>query len=174
MENQLDLLDRSGLFNLPVSLSRGREFVSRGRKYADFCSTNYLSYEFDPRVHAAAYEYGRLWGCITSWSRMEADCSIYLDLEKRVREWIGCPDVLLGLTITMTGFSIIPAIAEKGIILTDHTLHTVVWEACRLARDHGAKLVKFKHQDLNDLERLLKEYENVTPKLIAVDGVYSV
>ena len=52
--NQLDTLNQSGLFNFPVLKCDGREFISRGRKFFDFCSTNYLSYEFDPYLHEEA------------------------------------------------------------------------------------------------------------------------
>jgi 8-amino-7-oxononanoate synthase len=50
----------------------------------------------------------------------------------------------------------------------------VVWEACRLARDHGATLARFEHQNLADLEAKLQQCKQNGPKLICVDGVYSI
>jgi hypothetical protein len=55
-KNQLKLLDDLGLFNLPVSMWNGREFVSRGKSYIDFANTNYLGFDFDPHLHKRGSE----------------------------------------------------------------------------------------------------------------------
>ncbi|HSN99166.1 MAG TPA: aminotransferase class I/II-fold pyridoxal phosphate-dependent enzyme, partial [Candidatus Nanopelagicales bacterium] len=70
--------------------------------------------------------------------------------------------------------SVMPFLARGGVIFTDHIVHAVVWEACRLARDHGARVEKFRHQDPNDLEDRLKKVDRDQRKIIAVDGVYSI
>ncbi|MEQ1878997.1 MAG: pyridoxal phosphate-dependent aminotransferase family protein, partial [Bdellovibrionia bacterium] len=114
------------------------------------------------------------WGNVAGWSRMEADPDIYGALENRLGSMFGGSKIHLSMTITMLGFSIVPAIVQKGMIFADKKLHTVVWEACRLARDHGAQISRFEHQNMADLERLLIEHRDVSPKMIAVDGVYSI
>ena len=104
---------------------------------------------------------------------MEVDPIIYSNIETKIGKLLNCRNVHLSHTITLTNFSVIPGIVKKGMIFTDHYVHTVVWEACRLARDHGATIARFRHQDMNHLEELLKKHRNITPKLIAVDGIYS-
>lgn len=173
-KNQLSYLDQIGLMNLPITAWRGREFVSQGKIYIDYASTNYLGFDFDPHLHKKGTEYVEKWGSISGWSRLEVDPGIYENLENRLNSFIGSKKIHLSHTITITNFSIIPPIVQKGIIFTDYKVHTVVWEACRLARDHGAQIVRFRHQDTNHLEELLKQHQNVHPKLIAVDGVYSI
>ncbi|HET6347293.1 MAG TPA: aminotransferase class I/II-fold pyridoxal phosphate-dependent enzyme, partial [Myxococcota bacterium] len=172
--NQLVDLNNAGAYRIPVSRVEGRTFISNGQRFYDFCSCNYLGYEFDPHVHATAQAYAENWGVLSGWSRMEADSQVYLDLEQRICDWLAAPKTLLGMSVTMNGFSIMPGIAKKGVILADSLLHTVVWEAARLARDHGAELVKFRHQDMADLERLLEAHADRSPKIVAVDGVYSI
>jgi 8-amino-7-oxononanoate synthase len=173
-KNQLDLLDESRLFNLPASSWSGREFVSNGKTHVDFANTNYLGFDFDPYVHEKGTRLFQEWGSIAGWSRMEVDPRPYPELEERIARFLGAPEVHLSHTITITNFSTIPVIAQKGVIFADQLVHTVVWEAGRLARDHGAELHKFRHQDLNHLEDLLKANRNKGPKIIAVDGVYSI
>ncbi len=173
-KNQLKTLDDIGLFNLPITSWQGREFISNGKKYIDYANTNYLGFDFDPHLTNKGVEYAQKWSSIAGWSRMEVDPEIYTNLEERLAKFLNCCSVHLSHTITITGFSIIPNIVQKGVVFADAKVHTVVYEACRLAKDHGAQLVRFKHQDMNDLERLLQEYRDVSPKMIAVDGVYSI
>jgi 8-amino-7-oxononanoate synthase len=173
MRNQIKLLDQCGLTQISIDEWQGREFLSKGKHYIDFASTNYLGFDFDPLLHQRGSEYVQKWGNISGWSRMEVEPEIYGQLEQRIGRLLNAKRVHLSHTITLTNFSLIPSIVKKGIIFSDHLVHTVVWEACRLARDHGAELIRFRHQDLNHLEELLKRHRHVSPKLITVDGVYS-
>lgn len=173
--NQIDILDSKGYFSFPAhKYFKNREFESNGKRYIDFCSTSYLHFEYEEEIIQKSLQMVREWGILTQWSRIEADACIHPELEKKIADFLGTPRVLIGHTITATNYSHIPGIVKKGMIFTDHSLHTVVWEGCRLARDHGAQIQRFRHQDLNHLEELLKQYENVNPKLIAVDGIYSI
>jgi len=173
--NQLAVLDEVGLFHIPVVALDGKDVVSTGgKRYVDFCQTSYLGLEFDPLLNDRGCEWTRTWGAVPGWSRMEANAALYGQFEAKLGALLGARRVLTLPTITITNFSLIPGIAKKGLILTDKQVHTVVYEACRLARDHGATLRSFRHQDLADLERLLIEHRDLHPKLIAVDGVYSI
>lgn len=173
--NQLAVLDEVGLFHIPVAAIRGKDVVgANGKVYVDFCQTSYLGLEFDPLLNDRGCAWTREWGAVPGWSRMEANAALYDAFEARLGRLLGARRVLTLPTITITNFSLIPGIAQKGLVLTDKLVHTVVYEACRLARDHGATLRSFRHQDLADLERLLVEHRHLHPKLIAVDGVYSI
>jgi len=173
MKNQIKLLDQLGLTQIPIEEWQGREFISQGKSYIDFAGTNYLGFDFDPLLHQRGAEYMHRWGSLSGWSRMEVNPEIYRHIEKKIGRLLNANRVHLSHTITLTNFSLIPSIVKKGIIFSDHLVHTVVWEACRLARDHGAGLIRFRHQDMNHLEELLKLHKDVSPKLIVIDGVYS-
>lgn len=173
-KNQLTDLDTAGLAMITALELEGRRFSDGKRSYIDYCTTNYLGFDFRSEMHEHASGFAKTWGTLTGWSRLEADPVIYSNLEKRITSFLGSGETILSHTITITNFSLIPAIAKKGVIFCDSKVHTVVWEACRLARDHGARIERFTHQDLADLERKLIGHKNVSPKLIAVDGVYSI
>ena len=66
------------------------------------------------------------------------------------------------------------AIAGRGVVICDNKVHSVVYESARLARDHGAMLCRFKHQDMSDLRAKLEDNKDAETIVIAVDGVYSV
>ncbi|MBX9768001.1 MAG: pyridoxal phosphate-dependent aminotransferase family protein, partial [Bdellovibrionales bacterium] len=172
--NQLVAFTEAGLSRIAVSAVEGREIVSSRGRLIDYCTTSYLGFDFEPHMNAMGNKYAEDWGTLVGWSRLEADPSAYDQTEKRISKFLGVKDTILSHTITITNFSVIPAIAKKGVIFTDAKVHAVVYEATRLARDHGATLVRFEHQNLASLEAQLQAHKTVTPKLIAVDGVYSI
>jgi len=174
-KNQLVAFTDAGLSGIPVKAVHGREVhTTAGATLIDYCTTNYLGFDFHPRMHEIGAQFQREWGSLTGWSRLEADPKIYSDLEARISKFIGVKETILSHTITITNFSVMSAIAGKGVIFTDGKVHSVVYEAARLARDHGASLVRFAHQDLSDLEAKLATAGKDQTKVIAVDGVYSI
>lgn len=173
-KNHIELLDELQLYNIEIEKQQGRKVWSRGNQFIDFVSTNYLGLDFSKEMHHKGLQYVESWGSLCGWSRMEISPEMYRKMEHKIAQHLGANEVILSQTITITNFSCIPYIAKKGVIFADWIVHTVVWEACRLARDHGAKIERFRHQDMNDLEQLLKKYPKNMEKLIAVDGVYSI
>ncbi|MFN8391348.1 MAG: pyridoxal phosphate-dependent aminotransferase family protein [Bdellovibrionota bacterium] len=172
-ENQLSTLEQHGLASLQVQEIRGRELVTPQGTFIDFCNTNYLSFDRHPLMLERGALFAERWGSLCGWSRLEADPIFYKELEDKIARFLGAPRVIISHTITLSCFSVLSSIVQKGTIFADRKVHTVVWEACRLSRDHGATLLRFEHQDMNDLERQLKSCNNPGPKLIVVDGVYS-
>lgn len=173
-KNQIEDLQDAGLLNLPVEKIEGRVFYSNGKRYIDFISTNYLGLDRHPKLTEFGVAMDKEWGSLVGWSRLEADPIIYKNLEARVAKFLGVEDLIFSHTITITNFSIMPYLAQQGVIFTDKNAHKVVYESARLARDHGAKIVGFNHQSMEDLEDKLKEYQDEKIKVIAVDGVYSI
>ena len=173
-KNQLYALIGKNLGKQQVIGQKGRKLITTDGSFIDFASTNYLGFDFHPKMQSAGLAMHEKWGALSGWSRLEIDADLYPRVEKSISQMLGCRDSILAHTITVTNFSVIPAIVKKGAIFCDQKLHTVVWEACRLARDHGASLEKFPHQDLVALETQLKNCRTTGPKLICVDGVYSI
>ena len=172
--NQLELLNKDTLVGVPVTSMQGRVLQTPFGDTIDYCTTNYLGFDYRSELHDKGSVLAKEWGSLVGVSRLEADATLFSDLEKRISTWLGSKETILGHTITVMGFSCIPKLVGQGVVIVDSKLHTVVYEACRLAKGHGATLEKFKHQDLNDLEAKLKQYKDVHPKIIAVDGVYSI
>ncbi len=173
-KNQIAELDELGLIGLKIDKMEGREIICQGKRLIDFATTNYLSFENEPSLHDLGVRYAKEWGATVGWSRLEADCHLYPKVEAQIAKQLGVEKVHLSQSVTNTGFSLFYPLVGKGVVFTDRDVHSVVFEAARLSRDHGAKLVSFRHQDMAHLEELLKEYAATEPKLICIDGVYSV
>lgn len=172
--NQLEQLNIDMLVGVPVEGMEGRILTTPFGDTIDYCTTNYLGFDYNQKLHEKGSALSKKWGNLIGWSRLEADASLYVNLESRIQKWLNSKEIILGHTITVMGFSCMPKLAEQGVIIVDSKLHTVVYEACRLARGHGATLEKFNHQDLNHLEDQLKKFKDISPKIVAIDGVYSI
>jgi 8-amino-7-oxononanoate synthase len=139
---------------------------------ADFASCNYLGFDLDAEIIAAIPEYVAKWGTHPSWSRMLGSPVLYERIEERLTELLGCEDVLVLPTITLIHLSIIPVLAGEGTILVDNRAHKTVYDGCQFASARGATVKRFRFEDPDDLERLLRE-DRSTTRLICMDGVNS-
>jgi 8-amino-7-oxononanoate synthase len=139
---------------------------------ADFASCNYLGFDLDPTIIDAIPEYVRQWGTHPSWSRLLGSPVLYERIEERLTELLGCEDSLILPTITLIHMSVIPILAGNGTIFVEHRAHKTIYDGCQLAKAHGAKVVKFRTDDVVGLERLLAA-DRSRQRLICVDGVNS-
>jgi 8-amino-7-oxononanoate synthase len=139
---------------------------------ADFASCNYLGFDLDAEIIAAIPEYLEKWGTHPSWSRMLGSPVLYEQIEDSLTELLGCEDVLVLPTITLIHLSIIPVLAGEGTILVDNRAHKTVYDGCQFASARGATVKRFRFEDPDDLERLLREDRSST-RLICMDGVNS-
>jgi len=139
---------------------------------SDFASCNYLGLDFDPEVIEAVPEYIARWGTHPSWSRLLGSPKPYIEIEEQMTELLGAEDVLLLATITHIHMSVIPVLAGEGTIFLDGRAHKTIFDGAMLAAGRGAKVVRFRHDDDQHLEELLREHGG-SPRIIAMDGVNS-
>src|SRR5919201_274936 len=139
---------------------------------ADFASCNYLGLDLDREILDAVPPFLEKWGTHPSWSRLLGSPVLYEQIEGRLTELLGAEDVLVLPTITLIHMSVIPVLAGAGTIYLESRAHKTIYEGCQLAGARGATLKKFRFEDADDLERLLKE-GGPAPRLICVDGVNS-
>ena len=139
---------------------------------ADFASCNYLGFDLDREVMDAIPEYVAKWGTHPSWSRLLGSPVLYEQIEERLTGLLGAPDVLVFPTITLIHLSVIPLLAASGTVFVDRRAHTTIYERAELATLRGATLQRFEHNDLDQLESLLRS-DPSTARLICIDGVNS-
>jgi 8-amino-7-oxononanoate synthase len=139
---------------------------------ADFASCNYLGFDLERQIIDAVPEALARWGTHPSWSRLLGSPVLYEQIEERLTELVGAEDTLVLPTITLIHMSVIPILAGDGTIYVDRRAHKTIYEGCQLAAAHGATVKRFRHDDVEELERLLQEGGNA-PRLICVDGVNS-
>jgi 8-amino-7-oxononanoate synthase len=144
-----------------------------GRKWlCDFASCNYLGFDLDQEIIEAVPDYLNAWGTHPSWSRLLGSPAVYEEIEAKLTELLGAEDVLALPTITHIHMSVISVLAGSGTIFLDGRAHKTIYDACQLARYHGARVKRFRHDDPSHLEELLQS-DTSASRLICMDGVNS-
>jgi 8-amino-7-oxononanoate synthase len=139
---------------------------------ADFASCNYLGFDLDKEIIEAVPEYLRTWGTHPSWSRLLGSPRLYEDIEERLTDLLGCEDTLLLPTITHIHMSVIPLLAASGTIFMDARAHKTIYDGCQVARSRGAAVKRFRFEDADHLDELLRAERDPT-RLVVMDGVNS-
>lgn len=139
---------------------------------ADFASCNYLGFDLDREIIDAVPAYLERWGTHPSWSRLLGSPVLYEEIEARLTELLGAPDTLVLPTITLIHLSVIPLLAASGTVFVDRRAHKTVYEGAELATLRGATLKRFAHNDLDELEALLRA-DRSSARLVCIDGINS-
>jgi 8-amino-7-oxononanoate synthase len=160
------------MFDAVVDEQRGRMIRIGDQWLADFASCNYLGFDLEPEIIEAIPAYLERWGTHPSWSRMLGSPRLYVDIEERLTELLGAEDTLVFPTITHIHMSVIPVLAGAGTVFLDARAHKTIYDGCTVARAHGATLRRFAHEDLGQLEALLRRHTD-GPRMICIDGVNS-
>ena len=171
-----ELLEKGRLYDNVVDEVKGRKVLIDGRWITDFASCNYLGLDLRDDVMDAIPPEVRRFGTHPSWARLAASPVLYEILEEKLAKLCGAQDALVLPTITLIAIGLIPAITGKGsVIFADKLVHKVNHDGCRLARDMGAELVGFRHDDVVDLRNKLAEAtaRGTKTRLVVVDGVLS-
>jgi 8-amino-7-oxononanoate synthase len=149
------------------------EVTIDGRTLIMLGSNNYLGLTQHPKVKEAAIEAIKKYGSGCTGSRfLNGTLKIHEELEERLAAFMKCEAALLFSTGFQTNQGIISSLIGKGdIIYADRQNHASIVDGCRLA---FGRTLKFEHNNMDDLERLLKNTQKDNcGKLIVVDGVFS-
>jgi 8-amino-7-oxononanoate synthase len=139
---------------------------------ADFASCNYLGFDLDRDIIEAVPAYLDAWGTHPSWSRLLGSPALYEEIEERLTDLLGAEDTLLLPTITHIHMSVIPLLAASGTIFMDARAHKTIYDGCQVARARGAAVKRFRFEDADHLDELLRAERDPT-RLVCMDGVNS-
>lgn len=142
-----------------------------GRKLIMIGSNNYLGLTQDPRIKKAANEAIERYGSGCTGSRyLNGTLALHEELEEKLAEFVNKEAALVFSTGFQTNLGTISTIVGKDdLIFADRSNHASIVDGCRLS---FGRVLKFKHNDMRDLERLLAAGKD-RGKLIVVDGVFS-
>jgi 8-amino-7-oxononanoate synthase len=134
-------------------------------------SNNYLGLANHPNVKEAALDAVRRYGTGCAGSRfLNGTLDIHVKLEEKLASFIRKEAALIFSTGFQVNLGVISALAGKDdVLIIDKMDHASIIDGCRLSY---AEVRKFRHNDMADLERILKENRD-RRKLIVVDGVFS-
>jgi 8-amino-7-oxononanoate synthase len=160
----------------PVEENEGPVVQIEGRKIIMAGSNNYLGLTAHPEVKAAAIEAIEKYGTGCSGSRyLTGTISLHVELEKRLAAYLRTEDVLLFSTGYQTALGVISALVQKGeYVVSDKENHACIINGCLLAKGGFAEFVRYKHNDMEDLDRVLSRIPADAGKLVVTDGVFSV
>ena len=171
-----DFMD-AGLYSWfrPIHESAGgTRVVIEGRELIMAGSNNYLGLTHDPRVMEASKEAISRYGSGCTGSRfLNGTLSIHEEMEHRLARFLKKEACITSGTGYQTNVGAIATLAGKSdVIFGDRDNHASIFDGCRLA---FARHLKYRHNDMEDLERLLATTE-LTPsggRMIITDGVFS-
>lgn len=148
------------------------EVVMEGKRRIMLGSNNYLGLTVHEEVINAGVEALRQYGSGCSGSRfLNGTLDLHNRLETELADFLGKEEVVTFSTGFQSNLGIISAVASRNdYILNDRENHASIYDACKLSY---AKTVRFRHSDMEDLERQLQKLPPEAGKLIVTDGVFS-
>jgi 8-amino-7-oxononanoate synthase len=148
------------------------EVVINGKKFIMFGSNNYLGLANDPRMKKAAIEAIEKFGTGVAGSRfLNGNTVLHEELERKLARFKGRERALIYATGYQMNVGVVSALAGPGdVVIVDKLDHASIIDGCRMS---GAEIKRFKHNDLLDLEKVLKSIDKNKGKLVIVDGVFS-
>ncbi len=175
LRKQLAELKEQGLYKeerVIASQQQPEISLANGRHVINFCANNYLGLANDPRVMEAAKKSYHSYGFGMASVRFICGTQTpHKQLEERLSKFLGTEDTILysscfdangGLFETLLG-------AEDAVI-SDALNHASIIDGIRLCK---AQRLRYKNNDLEDLEAQLKASQSARYRLIATDGVFS-
>lgn len=155
-----------------IESGQNTEVMMSGHKVLMFGSNSYLGLTNHPKVIEAAVEAIRKYGTGCAGSRfLNGTLDLHLALEKELAEFVGKEEAIIYSTGFQVNLGVVSCVTGRNdYILCDELDHASIVEGRRLSFSTAAK---FKHNDMEDLERELQKCNPESIKLIVVDGVFS-
>jgi len=171
---QLKLVQEKGIYPYFHKLEsrQDTEVLIQGKQTIMLGSNNYLGLTSHPEVIEATVKAVEKYGSGCSGSRfLNGTLDIHVKLEEELADFLKKEAVMTFSTGFQSNLGIISALAGRNdVIVGDKENHASIYDACRLSY---AKLLRYEHNDMEDLERVLKSIPEDKGILIVTDGVFS-
>ncbi|MCA9898866.1 MAG: glycine C-acetyltransferase [Anaerolineales bacterium] len=174
IDDEIGALKAAGLFNRIRTIESPMDghVTIDGRSLLNFCANNYLGLANHPRLRTAVKEavdqYGVGPGAVRT---IAGTMSLHIQLEEKLAAFKraeACITLQSGFTANL---ATIPALVGKGdVIFSDELNHASIIDGSRLSR---ANIVRYAHNDVDDLRRKIAETTEYGRRLIVTDGVFS-
>jgi 8-amino-7-oxononanoate synthase len=156
----------------PIESAQDTEVVINGKKVLMFGSNSYLGLTNHPAIKEASKKAIDKYGTGCAGSRfLNGTLDIHVELENKLAEFVGKDAAIVFSTGFQVNLGVVSALTGRSdYLIFDEYNHASIIDGGRLS---FAKNFKYKHNDMNDLERLLQSLPKDGIKLIVVDGVFS-
>ena len=155
-----------------IDSAQDTEVLMDGKKVLMFGSNSYMGLTYDKRIVEAAITATRKYGTGCAGSRfLNGTLDLHVQLEKELAAFLGKEECLVFTTGFTVNEGVIPTLVDrKDYIICDDRDHASIVDGRRLS---FATQLKYKHNDMEALEKELKKCNPDSVKLIIVDGVFS-
>lgn len=155
-----------------IQSEQDTEVIIDGKKVLMFGSNSYLGLTNHPKIKEAAIEATKKYGSGCAGSRfLNGTLDIHVELERKLAEFVGKDDALIfsaGFNVNMGVVSMLTG--REDYLIFDELDHASIMAGKQMS---FSKTLKFKHNDMDSLEKKLQQCEPDKVKLIVVDGVFS-
>jgi glycine C-acetyltransferase len=175
LEKELEDIKSAGLYKKErvIVTPQGADIkVNDGREVINFCSNNYLGLSSHPKVIEAAKEAIDTHGFGMSSVRFICGTQdIHKTLERKLSEFLGTEDTILyAAAFDANGGLFEPLFDAQDAIISDELNHASIIDGVRLCK---AQRYRYKHDDMDDLEKQLQETQSLRHRIIVTDGAFS-
>lgn len=155
-----------------IESEQDTEVIMGGKKVLMFGSNSYLGLTNHPKVIEAAVAATKKYGTGCAGSRfLNGTLDLHLELEKELADFVGKEEAIIYSTGFQVNLGVVSCVTgREDYIICDELDHASIVEGRRLSFSKG---LKFKHNDMDSLEKTLQSCDPDKVKLIVVDGVFS-
>jgi len=168
------LLMRMGIYGYfqPIESAQDTEVILNGKKFIMAGSNNYLGLANNPEMKKAAIEAVEKYGTGCAGSRfLNGNTIMHENLEKQLAEFKHRQAGLIFATGYQMNLGVVGCLLKKGdVAIVDKLDHASILDGVKLS---DGEMLRFKHNDMEDLEKVLSKIEPEKGRLIIVDGVFS-
>jgi 8-amino-7-oxononanoate synthase len=159
----------------PIEQNDGPVVIIEGRKIIMAGSNNYLGLTTHPKVKEAAMQAVKKYGTGCSGSRyLNGTLDLHNELETKLAEFLGKEACLLFSTGYQTNQGIIATLVQKGeYVFTDKENHASIVAGTLITKGMQGEVIRYRHNDVRDLKRVLSRSPLNAAKLVVTDGVFS-
>jgi 7-keto-8-aminopelargonate synthetase-like enzyme len=157
---------------IPLEDTEGTEVVVNGKRMIMIGTNNYLGLTTHPKVRQATIDAVKRYGTSCTGSRfLNGNLAMHDQLEKELAAFVGKEAGLVFSTGMQTNLGTISALVGRDdVVITDREDHASIIDACRLG---FGEMKRYRHNDMEHLEKTLQSCGDDKGKLVVVDGVFS-
>ncbi len=157
---------------IPLDRNEGTEVVYEGRRIIMCGSNNYLGLTTHPKVREAAINAIKEYGTSCTGSRfLNGNMSLIEEAERQLADWVGKDSALIFSTGMQVNLGTISALVGRGdYVILDKDDHASIYDGAFLSM---GKIQRYNHNDVEQLEQVLKGLPEAAGKLLIVDGLFS-
>ena len=175
MVKRVDDIQDAGLYfyNQPISELRGGARVMVGeRDMGMYASYSYLGLVGHPRINAAAKAAVDRYGTGTHGVRtLAGSLDLHTELEETIAEFKNTEAAVTFTSGYVTNLTVVSTLIGRGdYVLSDKLNHASIVDGCLMS---GAKFLRYRHNDVEALEKRLQQTKNDSTKLVIADSVFS-